>query len=88
MQKHKATDSKSEAAPNPHFMVIETMDGQPIKHRIFLVFMNFLCTVGSVVSAKELCSGRVLIKVTNCCQAKNALHMTTWIGIPVKVSPH
>jgi hypothetical protein len=82
------TDSDNDTATFPHFLIAETVDGQPLKYSIITISKLLQCAVGTVTSAKKLRSGSVLIEVANRHQAELALRLNTWIDVPMKVSPH
>ena len=70
------------------FFVVEPRDGKIINLSIFGIQKLLKCAVGDVKSAKKLRSGAVLVEVSSKQQADNALKMTTWVDVPIKVTPH
>jgi hypothetical protein len=70
------------------YLVITTLDEQPITLSIFGVHKLFSCAVGDIISAKKLLNGSVLAEVRNKRQADAALNITTWVSQSVKVTAH
>ena len=80
---------RSDTETFPSFLVVEPADNdRPIKYSIFAIQKILLAAVGTVRSAKKIRSGAVLIEVASKQQFTNAMKMTTWIDVPVKVSEH
>jgi hypothetical protein len=46
-----------------HFLVVEPVSNEPIKHSIFAIQKILQCAVGTVKSAKKLRNGSVLSEV-------------------------
>jgi hypothetical protein len=72
----------------PHFLVVESTNGEPIRHSIFAIQKMVQCAVGTVKSAKKLRSGVVLIEVESKSMATRALSMKSWYNTEIKVTPH
>jgi hypothetical protein len=82
------SDDNTNSITFARFLIVEPASEQPINLNIFGIQKLLQCAVGTVVSAKKLRSGAVLIQVANKTQSDRALSMTVWIDTPVKVSPH
>ena len=72
----------------PHFLVVQSVDNEPIKLSIFAIQKLIQMAVGSIKTAKKLRNGSVLLEVSNKVQADRALAMTNWIDTPVRVTAH
>ena len=77
------------------FLVVETIDQQPLSLSIFAIQKILKCAVGDVKSAKKLRNGAVLLEVTSKTQSERALSMNQWVNpndinkpIHIKVTPH
>ena len=82
------SDNEKNQDSFPSFLVVESVDGQPIKLSIFGIQKLLKCAVGDVKSAMKLRGGAVLVEVTSKKEAERALNMTTWVDVAVKVTPH
>ena len=66
----------------PRYLVITTLDEQPINLSVFGIQKLLSCAVGNIISAKKLRNGSVLAEVRNKRQAEAALNMTN-LGLPI-----
>ena len=71
-----------------HFLVVESIMQEPIRHSVFVIQKILLCAIGTVKSAKKLKCGSVLIEVQSRAQAVSAMLMQTWIDVNIKMMPH
>ena len=77
------------------FLVVETVDQQPLNLSIFAMQNILKCAVGDIKSAKKMRNGAVLLEVKSKTQSERALSMTQWVNpnnmeqpFHIKVTPH
>jgi mannose/fructose/N-acetylgalactosamine-specific phosphotransferase system component IIB len=49
----------------PHFLIVQSVDNEPIKLSIFSIQKLIQMAVGSIKTAKKLSNGSVLLEVSN-----------------------
>jgi hypothetical protein len=82
------SSSDEEDVMFPRYLVVSSIDNEPIKLNIFGIHKLLSCAIGDVPEAKKLRNGSVLIQVTTKKQAEKAMAMTDWVNQEIKVSPH
>jgi hypothetical protein len=76
--------------PFPHFLFVQGTDPEkPVcKLSPFTIKKSIQSIAGTVKNVTQLRSGNLLIEVDKEAQAKNLLNATSFLNIPIKITPH